>query len=112
MALVPGVPFVGGSNLAIWEHSRRAKEASELVRFLSSRPVQATTVPQAGLLPVRLDVVNDPPFTTDPLYQVLSQGLKTGRGLRATYLWGLAESKLVAALTRVVVRHICRRNFG
>ena len=101
MALVPGIPFVGGSNLAIWEHSRRAKEALELVRFLSSRPVQADTVPQAGLLPVRLDVLNDPPFTTDPLYQVVSQSLKTGRGLRATYLWGLAESKLVAALSEL-----------
>jgi multiple sugar transport system substrate-binding protein len=98
MALVPGIPFVGGSNLAIWDHTRRPKEALELVRFLSSQPVQATAIPQAGLLPVRLDVLNEPPFTTDPLYQVVGQSLKTGRGLRATYLWGLAESKLVAAL--------------
>jgi multiple sugar transport system substrate-binding protein len=101
MALVPGIPFVGGSTLAIWEHSRHAKEALELVRFLSSRPVQASAVLQAGLLPVRLDVLNDPPFTTDPLYQVVSQSLKTGRGLRATYLWGLAEGKLVAALSEL-----------
>ena len=101
MALIPGIPFVGGSNLAIWEHTRHSKEALELVRFMSSQPVQATTVPQAGLLPVRLDVLNDAPFTTDPLYQVVGQSLKTGRGLRATYLWGLAEAKLVATLSEL-----------
>jgi multiple sugar transport system substrate-binding protein len=101
MALMPGIPFVGGSNLAIWEHSRHPKEALELVRFLASQPVQATAVLQAGLLPVRLDVLNNPPFTTDPLYQVVGQSLKTGRGLRATYLWGLAEAKLVAALSEL-----------
>ncbi len=101
VALMPGVPFVGGSNLAIWEHTRHSKEALELVRFMASQPVQATAVPQAGLLPVRLDVLEDAPFTTDPLYQVVSQSLKAGRGLRATYLWGLAEAKLVTALSEL-----------
>ena len=98
VALVPGVPFVGGSNLVVWRHSRRVNEAMELVRFLTSPQVQTSYVSQAGLLPARRDALTASPFTTEPPFQVISASLKTGRGFQAAYMWGLIEDGLIATL--------------
>ena len=54
-----------------------------------------------GLLPARLAVLNDPPFTTDPHYQVIGESLKKGRGFQATYMWGLIEDKLTSMLVKL-----------
>ncbi len=101
LALPPGVPFVGGSNLVVWEHSRRQRAAIELVHFLTSQLVQTNYCPRAGLLSVRLDVLDAAPFATHPIYQVMIQGLKAGRSFPALPLWGLVEDVLIAALTRL-----------
>jgi ABC-type glycerol-3-phosphate transport system substrate-binding protein len=70
----------------------------ELARFLTSHQVQTSYIPQAGLLPARLDALATPPFTTDQPYRVISTSLKKGRGFQAAYLWGLIEDGLVAML--------------
>ncbi|MBC7249466.1 MAG: extracellular solute-binding protein [Anaerolineae bacterium] len=100
-AFVPGVPYVGGSNFIIWKHSRRVREALELLHFLTSYQVQTTYVPQAGLLPARLEALALPPFTTEPPYQVISESLKKGRGIQAVYMWGLIEDGLTAMLNKL-----------
>jgi len=101
VALAPGVPFVGGSNLVIWKHSPRARAAIELARFLTSYEVQTTFVPQADLLPARLDALAAPPFTSQGPYQVISASLKRGHGFQAAYMWGLLEDGLVAVLSQL-----------
>jgi multiple sugar transport system substrate-binding protein len=98
VALVPGVPYVGGSNLVIWRHSRHVNEAMELVRFLTSPQMQTSLFSQAGLLPARLDALTAAPFTTEQPFQVISTSLKTGRGFQAAYMWGLIEDGLIATL--------------
>jgi len=101
VALPPGIPFVGGSNLVIWQHTYWQQEAAALVRYLADREVQGTYVQRSGQLPVRIDILSLPPFTTDPLHQVLSQALKTGRSFPSTTLWGLVEDKLTAAFKQL-----------
>lgn len=98
VAVPPGVPFVGGSNLVIWKYSHQPSVAFELVKHLTSREVQANHLRQAGLLPVRNDVLSGPPYTTEPFYQVVDQILKSGRTFRANYLWGLVEDNLATAI--------------
>lgn len=97
VAPVPAIPFVGGSNLVIWKHSRHPREAVELVRFLTAQHVQSHYIPQAGLLPARLSALGEAIFTNDPS-QVISETLKIGRGFSATYMWGLVEERLAATL--------------
>jgi multiple sugar transport system substrate-binding protein len=100
-ALPPGVPFVGGSNLVIWRHSRQGKLAFELVKFLTSQPTQIAYSLRARSLPVRLDALACPPFSTDPLYKSIVEALKSGRSYQVNRLWGMVEERMVAELNQV-----------
>ena len=99
-ALPPGVPFVSGSHLVVWcsVAPRQERLAVELARFLTSKQAQSQCSQQVGLLPVRLDVLDSPPFVDQPLYRVMGQALKAGRSFPAMRLWGLIEEKLSAVL--------------
>jgi multiple sugar transport system substrate-binding protein len=57
--LVPGVPFVGGSDLIVWKHvpAQRAAAAIELVKYLIGHRAQALFAQQSSILPVRLDAL-------------------------------------------------------
>jgi multiple sugar transport system substrate-binding protein len=101
IALSPGIPFVGGSNLAIWKHCIHTKAAIDLVRFLTGREAQAEHASQAGVLPARAEVLDMPPFTTSPHYRVIGKSLRAGRGFHAAYMWGLVEEKLIDALGKL-----------
>lgn len=100
-AVPPGVPFVGGSSLVLWRHSPHDRDALRLIRLLTNPVVQAGYSQRVGLLPTRLDVLDTPPFTTDPLGAVMGRALRTGRAFPTLRLWGLVEEKVSAALARV-----------
>jgi multiple sugar transport system substrate-binding protein len=100
-APIPGVPFVGASDLVIWKHSHNDRMAVKLLRHLTSLKIQLGYAPVSGLLPVRHDVLEKPPYSTDPIYQVMCQSLLVGRSFPNLPLWGLVENKLTAALDRV-----------
>jgi multiple sugar transport system substrate-binding protein len=100
-ALPPGVPFVGGSNLVIWRHSRQEKLAFELVKFLTSQASQVAYSTYARSLPVRLDALSNPPFSTDPLYKSIAEALKSGRSYQVNRLWGMVEERLIAELNQI-----------
>jgi multiple sugar transport system substrate-binding protein len=99
MTLVPGTPFVGGSHLVCWRHAVYGNESIDLIRFLTSEHVQAAFGQRAGLLPTRPDVLRNPPFADDPLYQTVAEGLEKGRSFRPIPLWGLVEEKMSEALS-------------
>ncbi len=101
VALPPGPSFVGGSHLVIWKHSTRYAEALELVQFLTQTSVQVTHSQNVGLLPSRLDALAAPPFSTDPLWQLATRGLKSGRSFPVTRSWGLMEDRLTTALAKL-----------
>ena len=93
-ALPPGTPFIGGSQLVIWQHTRAVERALTLVQFLSAPAAQAYLAQDAGLFPTRVDVLAQEPYTTDPFYQLAVNGLKQGRSFTTFGLWGLVESRL------------------
>jgi multiple sugar transport system substrate-binding protein len=101
MTVPPGIPFVGGSHLVRWKHSKHRQAAVKLIHFLTDQRVQSTFGQRAGLLPARLDVLANPPFADDPFYQVVTTGLKRGRSIPAHRLWGLVEDKLNESFGRV-----------
>jgi len=100
-APVPGVPFVGGSNLVVWKHTRRTDTAVKLIRFLTSHQILAEYSPCTGLLPARLGTLDTPRFAEDPLFQVAAQSVLSGRSFRSLRLWGLVEEQLTSALSLV-----------
>lgn len=94
VGLPPGPSFVGGSHLVAWKHSAKRDLAVQLIRFLMQPDVQVTHSQNIGLLPARLDALAAPPFSTDPLWQVATKGLRTGRSFYVTRSWGLMEDRL------------------
>jgi len=100
-ALLSGTPYVGGSQLVIWKHTRYVEPALTLIRYLNSIEAQTRVVQAAGLFPTRLDVLAREPFQSDPFYQTASAGLKTGRAFPVFSLWGLVENKLAEAFSAI-----------
>jgi multiple sugar transport system substrate-binding protein len=101
VALPPGPPYVGGSSLVVWRHSRDEWDAVDLVRQLISQEAQLEFCRGTGYLPARLDVLNEQPYSADPHYQVIVKALKAGRSFPTFRLWGLVEERLSAALSEI-----------
>ncbi len=97
VALLPGVPFVGGLHLVIWKHSRRRSRAIKLIQFLLSNRASRELFPLFGL-PTQVEMLDTPPFSTEPHYRVMGQALKTGRSFPGGQTWGLVESRLTDVL--------------
>ena len=98
---VPGVAFVGGSNLVIWEHTRHRQEALQLIQFLSSDLVQQTYAQAVGLLPVRKALLSLPPFSDDPVYQAASREIDQGRGFSTSAMWNVFERRLTDSFAHI-----------
>ncbi len=101
VALPPGPPYVGGSNLVIWKHTRQRDAAMRLIRSLISPDVQVSFCQHVGLLPTRLEALLHPPYSTDPRYQVLAQAARSGRSYPTLLRWGLIEENLSRTLTQI-----------
>ena len=103
IALPPGPPFVGAESLVIWQHASPANKrlASDLIALLTSPEVQAAFPRLAAALPVRLDVLATPPYSTDPYFRVFGEALSRGRSLPNIPLWGRIEEELVNGLARI-----------
>lgn len=101
MALAPGVPFLGGSNLVVWRHTKLERAAVRLAMELAGPDAQATYPRRVGMLPVRMGALASPSTAHDALLRVSGEGLKRGRAFPSFSLWGLVEDKLSAALSAV-----------
>jgi len=100
ITLPPGPPFVGGSVLVVWDHSRMVKEALELVRFLCAPDFQTQLSSRTGLLPVRIESWAET-MPQSQHYQVLNNALSLGRPMPMVRLWGMIEEKLTIAFNQV-----------
>ena len=101
LAPLPGMNFMGGSNLVVWQHTKNEHAALELARFLTSPTIQARcALPQAAL-PARLMALENPQITGDPALGVFSNALRSGRSYSSIPLWGLVEGRLTSALLHI-----------
>jgi multiple sugar transport system substrate-binding protein len=110
IARIPGVPFVGGFHLVIWQHTNKVRAATKLVEYLAgpqaSRSLHYGPFPSMGL-PARMDMIDrnpplDPEDPTAPIYQppfsAILPLLKEGHALPAGHMWGLIEKHLTDLL--------------
>jgi ABC-type glycerol-3-phosphate transport system substrate-binding protein len=98
-----GVPFIGGSNLVVWQHIPPSREnlAIKLVRFLTSQQVQSSYNTKINYFPTRLDVMQSPPFSTDVFHQILMDGLNSGRSFPTITRWSIVEDRLMQVLSQL-----------
>jgi multiple sugar transport system substrate-binding protein len=99
-APIPGIPFVGGTNLAIWKHTGDHEAALKLVKFLTSRQASEMVQPYAGL-PVREDILDTGSYVTDPNLHILADALRAGRSFPTGHLWGILEKRLGEQTTAI-----------
>ena len=102
-AIPTGIPFIGGSNLVIWQHVPPSHEnlAVKLVHFLTSQKVQSVYNTKINYFPSRMDVLDSPPFRTDAFHQILIEGLKSGRSFPAIKRWLRVEDALIQMLSQL-----------
>jgi multiple sugar transport system substrate-binding protein len=96
---MPGVPFVGGNQLIIWNHSRHVGAVLKFIQFLQSESAGRLIYPQFGL-PVRSSAWVHPPFDAEH-YQTLMRAIQKGRGFPTGQLWGLVEKRLTDVFTDI-----------
>jgi multiple sugar transport system substrate-binding protein len=104
VALPPGAPLVGGSSLVIWKHVHSEQDAVELIRYLLTKDAQVQYCQRLGYLPVRVDALLEPPYTTDPIERGFTQVLQRGRLFPLIKLGGLLEEKLGAIIGNIWVQ--------
>ncbi|HTX92792.1 MAG TPA: extracellular solute-binding protein [Anaerolineales bacterium] len=90
-APAPGVPFVGGHDLVVWNHTSHPAASLELIRFLHSDEVGRVIYPSCGL-PISENGWANPPFDSG-LFPVFKEALQKGRGFKGR-LWGMLEKRL------------------
>jgi multiple sugar transport system substrate-binding protein len=101
IALPPGPSFVGGTNLIVWKHARYETECIELICQLIEPQAQIQFCNVTGLLPVRMEALADPFYTSDPFNRVLVEALQNGRIPTQFALWGMVEDKLSTSFAQV-----------
>jgi multiple sugar transport system substrate-binding protein len=95
----PGVPFIGGSSLVMWQSTKNPGNALSLVRFLTSQHIQQTYLSAVGLLPARQEAFSTLPKAPLPIASYIRQGFQVGRAFPLFPLWGLVEERLCTALS-------------
>lgn len=101
VAPIPGVPFVGGANLVVWQHSPLQTLAIEVIRFLTSQRIQEACFAAFNLLPTRVEALQREPFETNPHWKVIKQSLLVGRAFKGGRIWGIVEDEFVSRLNSI-----------
>lgn len=103
VALPPGPPFLGGTNLVILSHTSPASERSaiELIKWLVSKDSQEQFYHAFGMLPVRSDVFTDATVSDNPIAATYLEAARAGRPTASIMRWGLVEERLVDAFASI-----------
>lgn len=104
---LPGVPFVSGDNLVIWQATRhypeRERLALELISFLVNRSSQSRFCQSLGRFPVRYDALEAIDCEFKQLVPVLKETFETGRAHKPVHLWSRYEQQLGHAFDAITV---------
>jgi ABC-type glycerol-3-phosphate transport system substrate-binding protein len=102
---LPGVPFVSGDNLIIWQVARQSPDkeraALDLVVFLTSRSAQMRFCQSLQQFPVRYDALEAINSPLESLAPVLIETFKNGRTHKPTMLWSRHEQMLGHAFDEI-----------
>jgi len=98
VAPLPGIPWVGGSNLVIWNETRmfpaQEKAALTLVRFLADAQAQKDYAVGQKVIPARVEALAGMEFDPPQLKEVCDRSLRTGRSYNAGPGWMRMLSEL------------------
>ena len=100
-ALPFGVPWWEVPTWWCGQTAAMQHAAVHLVRFLLENRAQSVYPKCMNYLPVRAEVLQSAPYTTDPILKNLADAVRTGRIFPITRLSGLLEEHLGNALVNI-----------
>jgi multiple sugar transport system substrate-binding protein len=98
---VPGVPYIGGSNLVIWKHSRQPDAALRWMDFLIKKVDAQIGAMRPEDFPTHLKALDRWAASGDRFAFGFVESLKRGRGHVSARLWGLVEEKLLSVFPHI-----------
>lgn len=98
---LPGPPFVGGSNLVIWKHTRQETAALSLIQFLIEEKAAAQYAGEIGILSARAVQGDGEPYRDDPFRRTFYESIQSGKTFPIQSLWGLVEDRLATTLAGI-----------
>lgn len=106
VAVMPGVPWIGGDNLVLWSHTRVQPEkerlAVELVRTLLDEPAQeAQANGEETILPTRPQALATLPLPGSQVTQAVIHSLEHGRAYQTMPLWSKIEHRFGQTLVEI-----------
>jgi multiple sugar transport system substrate-binding protein len=104
-ALLPGIPWIGGSNLVVWRdtlmHPECERATLKLVQFLTHPATQKQYAEMAHALPARKDVVDTMQMQVSSLNATLARALISGRTYYPALIWMRILSDLSRAFDNI-----------
>lgn len=97
----PGVPFVGGSDLVTWKHTKKPELACKLVEYLAYADVQRGFYKTALMFPTRVDVLRSDLETGNGVWSASVSALHRGRCFPPVRLWGKLEEAVSTELGNI-----------
>lgn len=98
MVLPPGIPYVGGSYLVVWEYTHNVRDALKLLRFLTDARAMQRYALEMGKLPARFSALSETLVPFNMSVETLVRRLGEGRSLHGVPLWGMIEDRLANTL--------------
>ncbi len=98
---LPGVPYIGGSHLAVWQHARNADLAWKLVRFLSNSQITPLFQGPDQMLPARWDIFRSIGMERDAFVRTCAESIDTGRVFTSMRAGMLIENRMAAPLAAI-----------
>lgn len=101
MALPPGVPFVGGTNLVVFKHTRHPEAAWKLVQFLSSAELARQYHVPESILPTRRESFQHFESQDATFLRLCAEAIDRGRVFTSHSLGRVVEARLTDPLAQI-----------
>lgn len=106
IAALTDVPWTGGGNFVIWEHTRghfeREHASVELIKFLSNKACNLRWRREGGHMPARIDALQECYPIGNPLHEAVMLAAEKGRAYHNVPLWRRIEYQLSQELGAVM----------
>jgi len=110
VAALPGVPWIGGSNLVVWKdvlaNPIAERNINHLIIFLTEKNAQMQLYQYSHVLPARKDALEELRLDPPELLEVEKMILKNGRSYRPYPIWVRIQNDLIKILDQITAEYL------
>jgi multiple sugar transport system substrate-binding protein len=110
VAALPGVPWIGGSNLVVWKdvlaNPVTERTINHLINFLTEKNTQIQIYQHSHVLPARKDALEELRLDPPELLEVEKMILENGRSYRPYPIWVRIQNDLIKILDQITAEYL------